>query len=191
MLDPYLGQILLFGFNFAPTGHAFCNGQILPIAQNTALFSLLGTTYGGNGQNTFALPNLRGTVPIGAGQGSGLSNYDTGEVAGQESVTLLMTEMPAHGHVFDFSQYKGTLHCHAGAGNQRDPSGHVPATESSGATASYSDASVPAATMNSSAVNVTGGNVGPTGGSQPHENRQPFLVMNYCIALFGVFPQRP
>jgi len=191
MVEPFLGQIFLFGFNFAPKNHVFCNGQVFPIAQNTALFSLLGTTYGGNGVTTFALPNLNGFVPMGTGQGNGLSNYVPGEVAGQENVTLLVNEMPAHTHVFDFSQYKGTLQCHAGAGNQRDPAGHVPALESSGATASYSDASVLAATMDSSAVSVTGGNVGPTGGSQPHENRQPFLVMNYCIALFGIFPARP
>src|SRR5438034_4503587 len=98
MADPFVAEIRLFGFNFAPKGWAMCNGQLLPISQNTALFSLLGTTYGGNGQTTFALPNLQGSVPMGAGQGQGLSVRDLGEAGGSEAVTLLASEMPAHTH---------------------------------------------------------------------------------------------
>lgn len=170
MSEPFLGQILIFGFNFPPRGWAACNGQILPIAQNTALFSLLGTTYGGNGQTTFGLPNLQSRVPLHFGQGPGLSNYDLGQAAGTETVTLLQTQMPAHGHLAGVSQAAGTT---------TRPSGKVPATAGAAAYADASDGSAfnPAFVQNA-------------GGSQPHDNLQPYLALNFCIALEGIFPSR-
>lgn len=170
MSDPFLGQITFFGFNFAPRGWAMCSGQILPIAQNTALFSLLGTTYGGNGQTTFALPDLRSRVPIHFGQGPGLSNYDLGQTAGAESVTLTQNSMPAHGHAAGVTQAPGTT---------TRPASKVPATAGAAAYADASDGS----TFNPTFVQNTGGN-------QPHNNLQPYLALNACIALEGIFPSR-
>lgn len=163
----------MFGFNFPPRGWALCNGQQLSIAQNTALFSLLGTTYGGDGQTMFALPNLQGRVPIHFGQGAGLANYNIGQAAGQETVTLLVTQMPAHTHV---------PNCQTTPANQQNPLGGVWATEAAGATALYSN-SAPNATMSPTALTNTGG-------SQPHSILQPYLVVNFCIALVGIFPPR-
>ena len=168
MSEPFLGQIMLVPYNFAPRGWAFCTGQILPIAQNTALFSLLGTTYGGNGQTTFALPDLRGRVPISSGQGPGLSSYDLGEVGGEESVTLLVNELPAHNHL-------------VGASDVEVAQGSVPKDQVLALGNYYGP--TPDTVM---AVNM----IQPTGGSQPHENRQPYLTLNYCIALEGIFPSR-
>jgi microcystin-dependent protein len=188
MEQPFVGQIQIYAFSFPPRNWAFCQGQLLPISQNTALFSLLGTTFGGNGQTTFALPNLESRVPIGVGQGPGLSQYDTGEETGAERVTLLATEMPTHTHPIDLSSYTGTLQGSNSPGNQRDAQGHVPAVES--VTAIYSNAT-PVATMAATALQLSGAvGVASTGGGGPHENRQPFLVLNYCIALAGVFPAR-
>jgi microcystin-dependent protein len=164
--EPFLGQILLFAGNFAPSGWALCNGQLLSIQQNTALFSILGTTYGGNGQTNFALPDLRGRAPIHMGQGPGLSNYPEGEVGGVESVTLIASQMPAHTHAQPATA--------ADEGTNR-PNAAVPAR-----------GGVYAATSDGSALAPTSA----AGGSQPHENRPPFLVMNYCIALQGIFPSR-
>lgn len=179
-MEPFLGQIQLFGFNFAPRGWAFCHGQILSIAQNTALFSLLGTTYGGNGQTTFALPDLRGRVAIGQGHGPGLSPYDIGQMAGAENVTLITTQMPAHTHTLKVSNTTGTTD--VASGNY------------------LANAAVTIARGNTVPTNLnysTDGNaslnqaaVSPQGGSQPHENIQPYLAMNYCIALQGIFPSR-
>jgi microcystin-dependent protein len=169
--DSFVGEIKLVPYNFAPTGFALCNGQLLPIAQNTALFSLLGTMYGGNGISTFALPDLRGRVAISAGQGQGLSPRDQGEVGGSESVTLLPQEMPAHNHLVNVSATPGTAI--VAAGNHLNGSTYGPAYSPN------SDAAMPAST------------IGNTGGGQPHENRQPYLTMNYIIALQGIFPQRP
>lgn len=168
MSEPFLGEIRIFPYNFAPRGWAFCQGQILSIAQNTALFSLLGTTYGGNGQTTFALPDLRGRMPLGSGQGPGLSPYDLGQVSGTETVTLTTGQMPSHNHLASSTQ--------AGAGSTR-PSGNVPSGGGAYAGASDGTRMNPAFIQN-------------TGGSQPHENRQPCLVLNYCIALQGIFPSR-
>ena len=167
MAEPFLGQLMLVPYNFAPRGWALCNGQILSIAQNTALFSLLGTTYGGNGQTTFALPDLRGRVPVSAGQGPGLSNYNLGEVAGVESVTLNMNQMPAHTH---------TIACNSGDPNDSSPANTVPSGGGSYNTAAN-------ATMSQGTASVAGG-------SQPHENRHPYLVLNWIIALEGIFPSR-
>jgi len=172
MAEPFLGELRLFGFTFAPQGWAFAAGQILSIQQNTALFALLGTTYGGNGTTTFALPDLRGRVPVAFGQGPGLTPYVQGEVLGAESVTLLQTEMPAHSHTVNATSAKG---------NQPSPISHYPAADAAGVTAEYSAAA-------NGVMNP--GMIAPTGGNQPHENRQPMLVLNWCIALQGIFPSR-
>ena len=171
MSTPFIGEIRLFPYNFAPRGWAFCNGQILPIAQNTALFSLLGTTYGGNGQTTFALPDLRGRVANGSGQGPGLQNYSLGQVAGEESVTLLTTQLPAHTHPF-------TPPCNTDDPSAGSPKNNFPATVGNPIYATTTNATMGAGT--------TGG----SGGSQPHDNLQPYLTLNYCIALQGIFPSR-
>lgn len=170
-LDPFIGELALFGFNFAPVGWAQCNGQLLSIAQNTALFALLGTQYGGNGQTTFALPDLRGRVPINQGQGPGLSNYTIGQLGGEESHTLISNEMPAHNHVANVSSALGT---------SDSPNGGYPAKNPAG---------IPAwAPTTNGAFNP--GQIGLAGGSQPHNNMQPYLTLNWCIALQGVFPSR-
>jgi microcystin-dependent protein len=168
--EPFIGQIILVPYNFAPRGYAFCQGQILSIAQNTALFSLLGTTYGGNGQTTFALPDLRGRVPLSQGQGPGLSNYSLGEQGGVESVTLISQQMPQHNHLLSVNNQ--------GAATGR-PSGQFPGVTAANAYAPSGDGS----TFSPQAISLTGGN-------QPHENRQPYLALNYCIALEGIFPSR-
>jgi len=174
-MEPYLGQLMLVGFNFAPQGWALCNGQILSIAQNTALFSLLGTTYGGNGVTTFALPDLRGRAPLHFGQGPGLSNYTQGEASGTETVTLLQTQIPAHNH---------TIAANSNTGTGSDPSGAIPAA--------FGTSLPPEGPWTTSGANTTlaPSAVGVTGGSQPHSNMQPFLVLNWIIATEGIFPSR-
>jgi microcystin-dependent protein len=173
MATPFIGEITLFAGNFAPRGWAFCNGQLLSIAQNTALFSILGTTYGGNGQTTFALPDLRGRVPIHPGQGPGLSNYQLGQVGGSENVTLLSTQMPAHTH---------PVNAVASGGNQASPAGNLPAIESTGTSKDYSSA--PATGPMSASM------IGATGGGQPFPIVQPYECINYIIATQGIFPSR-
>ena len=168
MATPFLGSILIVGFNFAPRGFAFCNGQLLPISQNTALFSLLGTTYGGNGQTTFALPDLQGRVPIHPGQGAGLSNYFQGQVGGEESHTLLQNELPAHSHT--------------ARGTTSDPTQSNPTDGLPAVTSTYANAMADAP-MNTNMIT-------PTGGGQPHNNIQPYLALNFVIALQGIFPSR-
>jgi microcystin-dependent protein len=170
MADPFLGQMALFSFAFAPKGWAFCNGQLLSIAQNTALFSLLGTTYGGNGVTTFGLPNLQSRAAISSGQGPGLSNYALGQTGGEAGHSLISQEMPSHTH--------GAAT--ASDTTQLSPQAHYCAPNADG-NATYSP--TPAGTMAASAV-------GLAGNSQPHENRQPFLALNICIALIGVYPSR-
>jgi microcystin-dependent protein len=173
MTDPFVAEIRLFPFNFPPKGWAFCDGQLLPISQNTALFSLLGTTYGGDGKSTFALPDLQGRVPVNDGQGPGLSLRDLGEQGGSDTVTLLESEIPAHTHALAAS---------AAAAFARSPSGELFANESGGVN-SY-------AALGGQAL-LAAAACGPAGGGQPHNNLAPYLVVNYCIALQGVFPQRP
>jgi microcystin-dependent protein len=191
MSSPFLGEIKIFGFNFPPRNWAFCNGQLISIQQNTALFSLLGTFYGGNGVTTYALPNLQGRAPVGVGQGAGLSAYDLGQETGSGTATLLPAQMPSHTHAFDANNLKGTLRCRDERGNQRSPAGHVLARESSGVTAPFAGGTL-AASMAPAAVALTGAPaLMAAGGSQPHNNMQPYLALNYCIALSGVFPARP
>ena len=175
MSDPFVGEIRIVGFNFAPRNWAFCNGQLLAIAQNTALFSLLGTTYGGNGQTTFALPNLASRVPVHAGTGPGLSPRVLGEVSGAESVTLLPVQVPAHSH----PAFATT----AAATTGEPGPGVLPGTVSN-QTMYVTD---PTGGRDFSLSPQAGGFAG---GSQAHENCMPTLALNYCIALFGIFPSR-
>ena len=177
MADPFVAEIRIFPFNFPPKGWAFCDGQILPISQNTALFSLLGTTYGGDGKSTFALPDLQGSAAMHPGQGPGLSLYDLGQIGGSETVTLLVSEIPAHTH--------GVGRALADAGNTVSPVNAVWAQSAAGrgAAALYKDGS-PTGKVNMQSLNITGGGL-------PHNNMQPYLTLNFCIALQGVFPQRP
>jgi microcystin-dependent protein len=180
MSNPFIGEIRMFGFNFAPRGWALCNGQLLSIAQNTALFSLLGTMYGGNGQTTFGLPNLQSRVPIHQGQGQGLSSYVMGQLAGEENHTLISNEMPQHLHTVSppCSAEDANL---AAAKNNYLASPQV--AVGGAAVNVYTSAASPntfMAATNSSIV----------GGSQPHNNLQPYLVVNFCIAVQGIFPSR-
>jgi microcystin-dependent protein len=172
MADPFVAEIRIFPFNFAPTGWAWCNGQILPISQNTALFALLGTTYGGDGKSTFALPNLQGSAPMHPGQGPGLSLHDLGETGGSDTVTLLESEIPAHSHALTASQAEAGV---------ASPSGQLVAAGSG--LNMYAPAAGATTQLNPSAA-------APAGGDQPHNNMQPFLTFYFCIALQGVFPPR-
>ena len=181
MAEPFLGQIILFAGNFPPRGWAFCDGQLLPIAQNTALFSLLGTIYGGDGRTTFALPDLRGRAPIHAGHGPGLTNYSLGQRGGVENVVLSAQQLPAHGHIATT-----TTKAQSGGGDSASPKDAVWAQDGTVGAQPYST-SAPNSTMRSDAVEVS---VQNTGGSQGHENRQPYLTINYIIALTGLFPSR-
>ena len=185
-IDPFLAETVLFSFNFAPRGWAQCNGQLLPINQNQALFSLLGTTYGGDGRTTFALPDLRGRAIVGNGQGPGLSSYALGQRGGSESVTLAETQLPAHAHVISGTM-SAVANCASGGGNQQAPAGGLPAADAAAAVMMYSNAA-PDASMSPGALAVAGGVTAVTGNSQPHENRQPYLAMTFCIALQGVYP---
>lgn len=167
-MDPFIGQLMCVGFNYAPVGWAQCNGQLMSIAQNTALFSLLGTMYGGDGVTTFGLPDLRGRVPVSFGQGPGLQNYTQGQMAGSETVTLLSQQIPAHTHT--------VMGSNAEAGSTQ-PLDSVPA-------AGGSYAATPNTAMSAAMIPASGG------GNQPHENRQPFTVLNWIIATEGVYPSR-
>ena len=169
MADPFVAEIRIFGFNFPPTGWAFCNGQLLPISQNTALFALLGTTYGGDGKTTFALPNLQGTAPMHPCQGPGLSVHDLGETGGTETVTLLESEIPAHSHATSMSLRPS---------DNLNPGGLALGTGNN----------VYAAPAN--LVTMAPVMLAPAGGDAPHNNMMPYLTLNFCIALQGVFPQR-
>ena len=172
-MDPFVAEIRIFPFNFAPRGWAFCDGQLLPLSQNTALFSLLGTTYGGNGKSNFALPDMQGNAPMHPGQGPGLSLHDLGETGGSETVSLLASEIPSHSH---------NLMATSSSATKSDPTNNSIARVS-GATPYLPPAGAALATMSDSAV-------APAGGDQPHNNMQPYLTLNFCIALQGVFPPR-
>lgn len=173
MADPFVAEIRMFAGNFAPRNWAFCEGQLLPVSQNTALFSLLGNIYGGNGQTTFALPNLNGRAPVFHGQGPGLSDHKLGEKGGNQTVTLTTEQMPGHTH-----NYQGTRE----AGRDSSPAGNLPARTSS---RPYSPGPklLPLDKMDRSAIQ-------PIGGNQPHNNMMPYLTVNFIIALVGVYPPR-
>jgi microcystin-dependent protein len=179
MSDQFVAEIRIFPFNFAPTGWALCNGQLLPISQNTALFSLLGTTYGGDGKSTFALPDMQGNTPMQQGQGSGLSLRDLGEVAGEQNVTLLQTEMPAHNH--------GAMADGPGNTPLASPVSNAWASGLKGAASLYT----PSGTQNNDVAMNPATALSVTGSSLPHNNMMPFLTLNFCIALQGIFPARP
>ena len=174
MADPFVAEIRIFPFNFAPKGWAWCNGQLIPISQNTALFALLGTTYGGDGKSTFALPDLRGSAPMHPGQGPGLSLHDLGEVGGVETVTLLASEIPAHTHLLRANAAPADLQL---AGPDRAMA------RSNGGNA-YKTPPATLETLGFSALT-------PAGGSLPHNNMQPYLTFYFNIALQGIFPPRP
>ena len=175
MANPFVAEIRIFAGNFAPKGWALCNGQLMPISQNTALFSLLGTTYGGDGKSNFALPNLQGSAPMQAGQGPGLSLRDLGETGGEQTVTLLQTEMPAHSH---------TLSATASGGDTNSPVGHAPAESRVGRqTQPQYSATGNGSPMSAEALSISGGNL-------PHNNMPPYLALTFIIALQGVFPAR-
>ncbi|HEU4633867.1 MAG TPA: tail fiber protein [Flavisolibacter sp.] len=169
-MDPFLAEIRIFPFNFAPRGWAWCDGQLLPLSQNTALFALLGTYYGGNGQSNFALPNLQDSVPMHPGQGPGLSFHLLGENGGSETVTLLESEIPAHSH---------SLRAVNDDGLSESPIGNAPSKNKF----YHTDLAQPLTTMSPSALT-------PSGGNQPHNNMQPYLTFYFNIALQGVFPPR-
>ncbi|MGN6184625.1 MAG: phage tail protein [Thermoanaerobaculia bacterium] len=171
MADPFVAEIRIFPFNFAPKGWAWCDGQLLPLSQNTALFSLLGTTYGGNGKSNFALPDLQGRAPMHPGQGPGLSLHDLGETGGSETVSLLESEIPSHSHGLTCSQADGI---------SQSPQGVLLATG-----INISQYHTPGALTSLSPQALA-----PAGGDQPHNNMQPYLTFYFCIALQGVFPPR-
>lgn len=170
-MEPFLGQIQAFGFNFAPRGWAKCEGQLISIAQNTALFSLLGTLYGGDGRTTFALPDLRGRMPMHEGRGPGLTVRTLGEKGGAESHTLTTAQIPSHSHAVQ----PGAT---AGKASLDTPVGNFPANEGGNAYAKSADAKMGAFQTD------------PTGGSQAHNNMPPYVVLNWCIAIQGIFPSR-
>jgi len=172
-MDPFVAEIRIFGFNFAPKGWAFCDGQILPLSQNTALFSLLGTTYGGDGKSNFALPDMQGNAPMHPGQGPGLSLHDLGETGGSDLVTLLQAEMPSHNH---------GLMANFGLANLATPSPARSFARTNPGT-SYKDTTTSLTPMSDSAI-------GLAGGDEPHNNLMPYLTLNFCIALQGVYPPR-
>jgi microcystin-dependent protein len=174
MADPFVAEIRIFPFNFAPKGWAWCDGQLMPLSQNTALFSLLGTTYGGNGKSNFALPNLQGRAPMHPGQGPGLSLHDLGEAAGSETVTLLESEIPSHSHA---------LRANSDIAELQVPSSNRSLARSQNANAYQSN-------VNQSLVNLAPQSASPAGGSAPHNNMQPYLTFYFNIALQGVFPPR-
>jgi microcystin-dependent protein len=172
--DPFVAEIRIFPFNFAPRGWAWCNGQILPLSQNTALFSLLGTTYGGDGKSTFALPDLEGRVPMHPGQGPGLSLHDLGEMGGSDTVSLLESEIPAHSHAILTANFPGDV---------QTPQPAVSLARTGGGN-SYQT------TTNQNVVSMSPSALSPAGGDQPHNNLQPYLTFYFNIALQGVFPPR-
>ncbi|MBF02059.1 MAG: phage tail protein [Flavobacterium sp.] len=180
--EPFIGEIKIFGFYFAPRGYMLCAGQILSIAQNTALFSLIGTAYGGNGQTTFALPDLQGRMPIGQGQGPGLPDYSIGERSGHNTVTLISSNLPAHMHTLTNVNVK--IQASSGLGEEQSPSGNYPAVTGSD---SYSPVASPNIFMGGTQVS---GTTDITGSNIPFSIMNPYLTINYSIATVGIFPSR-
>lgn len=177
MSDQFLAEIRIFPFNFPPTGWAFCDGQLMPISQNTALFALLGTVYGGDGKSTFALPDLQGSAAMQPGQGQGLSERFLGEMSGVESITLLVSEIPVHTHTFN--------------ANNTDPANALTPEPSSSLGVPTGGALYATSSSNPALSLMAFQALPPAGGGLPHNNMQPYLTLNYCIALQGIFPQRP
>lgn len=177
MSDPYIGEVRIVGFNYAPTGWAFCNGQLLPISSNTALFSILGTTYGGNGTTNFGLPNFQDIAPMFWGQGAGLSDYAPGQAGGYPTISLLMSEMATHSHIAKASGNSGTTTSPANGlwALTGEPRSEIPM---------YNNSPGSGPTMNVGALT-------PAGQSQAHNNLQPYLTLNFIIALQGIYPSRP
>jgi microcystin-dependent protein len=173
MSDQFLAEIRIFPFNFPPTGWAFCDGQLMPISQNTSLFALLGTVYGGDGKSTFALPDLQGNAPMQPGQGQGLSLRDLGEMSGVESITLLQSEIPFHTH---------SMMAQNTFGASTDPVDRLWGRPFGGGSMYAASGTVTALAFEA---------ISPAGGGLPHNNMQPYLTLNFCIALQGIFPQRP
>jgi microcystin-dependent protein len=173
-IDPFIGEIRVFPYTFAPAGWAQCNGQLLPISQNTALFSILSTTYGGDGKSTFALPDLRDAVPMHPGQGPGLSNREPGEMGGADAVTLLESEMPAHGHTLQAANFPADIQA---------PTPNVAIARSSGGNAYQT-------VTNQNLVQMSPNTLASAGGGLPHNNLQPYLTLRFCIALQGIYPSR-
>ena len=183
MSDQFVAEIRIFPFNFAPTGWAFANGQLLPISQNTALFSLLGTTYGGDGKSTFALPDMQGNAPMQPGQGQGLSLRDLGETSGTESITLLVSEMPVHAHqLFGSESPEATTNTPGPTVLPSKPL--ADSGTSAGIIGAYSATAPGNAMMAFQGLSIAGGGL-------PHNNMQPYLTLSFCIALQGIFPARP
>jgi microcystin-dependent protein len=174
MGEPYVGEIRMFAGSFAPAGWAFCSGQLLPISENDTLFNLIGTTYGGDGQETFALPDLQGRIPMHAGTGQDGITYQLGEKGGVESVTLTVNQLPAHNHIPIASTAAGTV---------SNPGGAIFAAGGGGEQMYSTPPTVPAGSLLPGAIL-------PTGGSQPHDNMGPFLVISFILSLFGVFPHQ-
>ncbi|MBS1904116.1 MAG: phage tail protein [Bacteroidetes bacterium] len=174
MAEPFIGQIIQTGFNFAPYGYATCDGQLMSIAQNTALFSLLGTQFGGDGRVTFGLPDLRGRAPIHQGQGPGLTPRDMGEMSGSEDVTLINSEMPMHNHLVSTTNVAGAL---------GTPNGNFIAASSDSGSVVYFRPTSDGSTLNVQTIGLAGGN-------QPHDDMEPYLVISFSIALEGIFPSR-
>jgi microcystin-dependent protein len=172
--DPFVAEIRIFPFNFAPRGWAWCNGQLMPLSQNTALFSLLGTTYGGNGKSNFALPDLQGRAPMHPGQGPGLSLHDLGETGGSETVSLLESEIPAHSQSIVGANFPGDV---------QTPNNTVALARTGGGNSFQT-------TTNANTVAMSDQALAPAGGDQPHNNMQPYLTFYFNIALQGVFPPR-
>ena len=191
-MDPFVGQVSIFAFSFAPKGWAFCQGQMMPISQNTALFSILGTAYGGNGATTFALPNLQGCAAVGAGQGPALSEYPLGEQGGVPHVTLSAAELPSHRHPFTASRNVATA---------QNPQGNLLARATrQGGRGADAGAPAPGPTQieadfyspnpGNAKTALASGTIGPSGEGRPHNNMQPYLMLNFCIALQGAMPRR-
>ena len=194
MDDPFMAEIGIAGFSFNPMGWALCQGQVLAPAQNSALFSLIGTYFGGNGSSTFNLPDLRGRVIVGMGQGTNLPNYTLGEYGGLESVTLTTSNMPAHIHAAALSNASATIKAYSGAGTAQNPGGRANATVLSGSSVTTTyiyGTTAPDTTLNVGGGSVAGAvNVGVTGSSSSFSIMPPYCAMNICIALQGIYPVR-
>jgi microcystin-dependent protein len=194
-MDPFIGQICIFGFNFAPKGWAMCQGQLMPLSQNTALFSIVGTEYGGDGRSTFALPNLQGNAAIGAGQAEGLSEYAIGQTGGETAVVLLSAEMPSHNHAFVASTAAAAAQSPQGnlLASATRPFVHAadePEAEIAAPGPTQVEADFYSANPGNAKIALASSAIASSGGNQPHNNMQPYLALNFCIALQGVMPPR-